>query len=192
MHCAPAKERALDNETDFPSHIESYCSTSCQAPSLACYCVKFGSHHCFLCNKRLGCFVSERTFKLIFTFIVFLSTAAISGEEFGIHFYLNLLGLVYYDSPQSQWFGLFTPHIPPYLVPSLQFRDPSILWAFEGMPEGAKLPLSSWLVPLLILDALPSLRLRFHCLSLRFVSEAMGRARETALPTHSSSDGTFK
>lgn len=100
--------------------------------------------------KRLLPSLAFTKSELIFTFIVFLSTAAISGEEFGIHFYLNLLGLVYYDSPQSQWFGLFTPHIPPYLVPSLQFRDPSILWAFEGMPEGAKLPLSSWLVPLLI------------------------------------------
>ncbi|MCS7266143.1 MAG: hypothetical protein NZ805_15085 [Armatimonadetes bacterium] len=88
--------------------------------------------------------------ELIFIFALFLSTAAISGEEFGIHFYLNLLGLVYYDSPQSQWFGLFTPHIPNYLVPSIHFRDPSILWAFEGMPEGAKLPLSSWLIPLLV------------------------------------------
>lgn len=100
--------------------------------------------------KRLSPSLAFTKSELIFIFVLFLSTAAISGEEFGIHFYLNLLGLVYYDSPQSQWFGLFTPHIPNYLVPSLHFRDPSILWAFEGIPEGAKLSLSSWFVPLLI------------------------------------------
>ncbi len=88
--------------------------------------------------------------ELVFVFIILLSTAAISGQEFGIHFYLNLLGLVYYSSPQSQWFGLFTPHLPSWLVPSLNPRDPPILWAFEGMPDGAKIPLGNWFVPLLL------------------------------------------
>ncbi|MFA0751759.1 MAG: hypothetical protein SLRJCFUN_002162 [Candidatus Fervidibacter sp.] len=87
--------------------------------------------------------------ELAVTFALLLSIAAISGQEFGIHFYLNLLGLVYYSSPQSQWFNLFTPHLAPYLVPSLQFRDPAILWAFEGMPVGARPPLGEWLLPLL-------------------------------------------
>lgn len=87
--------------------------------------------------------------ELAFVFAILMSIAAISGQEFGIHFYLYLLGLVYYSSPQSQWFGLFTPHLSPWLVPSLHFRDPSILWAFEGMPEGAKVPLSDWLIPFL-------------------------------------------
>ncbi len=87
--------------------------------------------------------------ELAFVFTILMSIAAISGQEFGIHFYLYLLGLVYYSSPQSQWFGQFTPHLSPWLVPSLHFRDPSVLWAYEGMPEGAQLPLSDWLVPFL-------------------------------------------
>lgn len=86
--------------------------------------------------------------ELAFTFAV-LSVVASIPHEIGIHFYLNLIGLVYYSSPQSQWFGYFTPHIPEYLVPSTNFRDPSILWAYEGMPSGAKLPLLEWFVPLL-------------------------------------------
>jgi hypothetical protein len=88
--------------------------------------------------------------ELLFVFAILSSIAAVSGQEFANHFYLNLLGLVYYSSPQSQWFNAFTPHLQPYLVPSLNFRDPAILWAYEGMPEGARLPLSEWLVPLLV------------------------------------------
>jgi len=38
--------------------------------------------------------------------------------------------------------------LPPYLVPSQNFRDPAILWAYEGMPSGAKPPLGDWLIPL--------------------------------------------
>ncbi len=88
--------------------------------------------------------------ELVFIFALLTATVAIAGQEFGIHFYLNLLGLVYYSSPQSQWFNQFTPHLAPWLVPSLQFRDPAILWAYEGMPEGARFPLGEWLVPLVV------------------------------------------
>jgi len=87
--------------------------------------------------------------ELLFIFALLNSVAAISGEEFAMHFYLNIIGLVYYSSPRSQWFNLFTPHIPTWLVPSLQFRDPAILWAYEGMPEGAKMPIGEWFIPLL-------------------------------------------
>jgi hypothetical protein len=88
--------------------------------------------------------------ELAFIFALLTAIAAIPGQEFGIHFYLNLLGLVYYSSPQSQWFNLFTPHLSPWLVPSLQFRDPAILWAYEGMPAGVKMPLGEWLIPLIV------------------------------------------
>jgi hypothetical protein len=88
--------------------------------------------------------------ELAFIFALLTAIAAIPGQEFGIHFYLNLLGLVYYSSPQSQWFNLFTPHLSSWLVPSLQFRDPAILWAYEGMPAGGKMPLGEWLIPLIV------------------------------------------
>ncbi len=87
--------------------------------------------------------------ELLFVFAILSAIAAVSGQEYANHFYLNLLGLVYYNSPQSQWFNMFVPHLPPYLVPSLNFRDPAILWAYEGMPAGAKLPLGEWLIPLI-------------------------------------------
>jgi len=99
--------------------------------------------------RRLAPSIALNRTELAVIFALLLAIAAISGQEFGIHFYLNLLGLVYYSSPQSQWFNLFTPHLAPYLVPSLQFRDPAILWAFEGMPTGARPPLGEWLMPLL-------------------------------------------
>jgi hypothetical protein len=74
--------------------------------------------------RRLAPSIALNRTELAVIFALLLAIAAISGQEFGIHFYLNLLGLVYYSSPQSQWFNLFTPHLAPYLVPSLQFRDP--------------------------------------------------------------------
>lgn len=87
--------------------------------------------------------------ELLFIFAILSAIAAVSGQEYANHFYLNLLGLVYYNSPQSQWFNMFVPHLPSYLVPSTNFRDPAILWAYEGMPAGAKPPLSEWLIPLI-------------------------------------------
>ena len=86
--------------------------------------------------------------ELAFIFAI-LSVIASIPHEIGIHFYLNLLGLVYYSSPHSQWFGQFVPHLPKHLIPSDNFRDPAILWAYEGMPSGAKLPLADWVVPLI-------------------------------------------
>ena len=100
-------------------------------------------------GQRLSLLPTFNRSELLFVFALLNSVAAISGEEFAMHFYLNMVGLVYYSSPQSQWFNLFTPHIPPWLVPSLQFRDPAILWAYEGMPEGAKMPIVEWFIPLL-------------------------------------------
>lgn len=97
--------------------------------------------------KRIFPCLSLSGTELAFVFAV-LSVIASIPHEIGIHFYLNLVGLVYYSSPQSQWFGLFTNYLPEYLVPSTNFRDPAILWAFEGMPEGGKLPLKDWLLPL--------------------------------------------
>ncbi len=87
--------------------------------------------------------------ELLFTYASLLSVAAISGQEFAIHFYLNLAGLVYYSSPQSNWFGLWNDLIPSWLVPATHFRDPAIVWVFEGTPEGARPPLTSWVRPLL-------------------------------------------
>ncbi|MEZ8221847.1 hypothetical protein GG496_002017 [Candidatus Fervidibacteria bacterium JGI MDM2 JNZ-1-D12] len=98
--------------------------------------------------KRLLPSFSLTNTELAFIFAI-LSVIASIPHEIGIHFYLNLLGLVYYSSPYSQWFGRFTPHLPEHLVPSTNFRDPAILWAYEGMPSGAKLPLANWFVPLL-------------------------------------------
>jgi len=98
--------------------------------------------------KRVMPTLSLTSTELAFVFAI-LSVVASVPHEVGIHFYLNLIGLVYYSSPYSQWFGLFTPHLPEYLVPSTNFRDPAILWAHEGMPAGAKLPLADWLIPLL-------------------------------------------
>lgn len=97
--------------------------------------------------KRFFPVLSLTNAELAFSFAI-LSVVASVPHEIGIHFYLNLLGLVYYSSPRSQWFGQFVPHLPSYLVPSTNFRDPSILWAFEGMPAGAKIPFSEWLIPL--------------------------------------------
>jgi len=98
--------------------------------------------------KRVMPTLSLTSTELAFVFAV-LSVIASVPHEVGIHFYLNLIGLVYYSSPHSQWFGLFTSHLPGYLVPSTNFRDPVILYAYEGMPAGAKIPLADWLIPLL-------------------------------------------
>ncbi|MCS7223273.1 MAG: hypothetical protein NZ959_01750 [Armatimonadetes bacterium] len=104
-------------------------------------------------NAALGRIFPKGTLtvrEILFIYASLISVAAVSGQEFGIHFYLNLIGLIYYSSPQSTWAGLWNDWIPPWLVPARHYRDPAVLWAFEGMPEGARPPLEAWSLPLVL------------------------------------------
>jgi len=96
--------------------------------------------------KRRG--IPRKSALLIFGML--LAMAAIPGQEFSQHVYLNQLGMVYYTTPDIAPPDLYLDNLNPSLVPSTERTDPIIRWAFEGVPPGASVPYGKWVVPLLV------------------------------------------
>jgi hypothetical protein len=106
-----------------------------------------------LANTLVGKFkpkVALTRRELLVIFIMLAIMAAIPGQEFGQHVYLNLLGMVYYATPEIAPPGLYLDSLSPYLVPSLDRAAPAIRWAYEGLPAGQGVPWQGWLMPLLV------------------------------------------
>ena len=88
--------------------------------------------------------------ELLVIFALLGVVGAIAGQEYAQHIYLNLLGVVYYTTPDIAPPELYLEDLNPMLVPSLNRQDPVIRWAYEGMPPGAALPWRPWLTPLAV------------------------------------------
>jgi hypothetical protein len=86
--------------------------------------------------------------ELALIFALLLVMAALPGQEFSQHVYLNLLGVVYYATPDIAPPELYLDVLPSGLVPALDRGAPVIRWAFEGKPPGAAVPYGAWLGPL--------------------------------------------
>jgi len=91
--------------------------------------------------KRLA--LSQREMLVIFALL--LTMAALPGQEFSQHVYLNLLGLTYYATPDIAPPDLYMDVLNPSLVPSLDRTAPVIRWAYEGKPPGSPVPYGPWL-----------------------------------------------
>lgn len=61
-----------------------------------------------------------------------------------------LIGMIaapyYYASPENHWAEYLHAHTRPWMV--VDPRGPAVTWFWEGMPEGASIPWSVWIVPL--------------------------------------------
>ncbi len=88
--------------------------------------------------------------EVLLVFIMLLAMAAIPGQEYAQHFYLNALGIVYYTTPDIARPELYLDDLNPLLVPSVNREAPEIQWAFEGTPPGKHIPLGAWLRPLAV------------------------------------------
>ncbi|MFW6156860.1 MAG: DUF6785 family protein, partial [Armatimonadota bacterium] len=88
--------------------------------------------------------------ELLLIFLMLLVAGAIAGQEFAQHVYLNLMGLVYYATPDIAPPELYLEDLDPLLVPSTSPQDPVIRWAYEGLPPGRSIPWRGWLRPLLV------------------------------------------
>jgi len=87
--------------------------------------------------------------ELLLVFMMLLVVGAIAGQEYAQHVYLNLLGIVYYTTPDIAPPELYLDDLNPMLVPSTDREAPVIRWAFEGLPPGRSFPWRPWVVPLL-------------------------------------------
>ncbi|MEN6545066.1 MAG: DUF6785 family protein [Armatimonadia bacterium] len=88
--------------------------------------------------------------ELLVIFMLLAIMAAIPGQEFAQHFYLNNLGLVYYATPEIAPPEIYLDDLNPLLVPSLDRDAPVIKWAYEGLPASQSIPWRPWVVPLLV------------------------------------------
>lgn len=88
--------------------------------------------------------------ELLLIFLMLMVAGAIAGQEFAQHVYLNILGVVYYATPDIAPPELYLEDLNPMLVPSTSPQDPVIRWAYEGLPPGRSIPWRGWITPLLV------------------------------------------
>lgn len=88
--------------------------------------------------------------ELLVIFILLACMAALPGQEFAQHFYLNTLGIVYYATPEVAPPELYLEKLNPLLVPSLDRDAPVIRWAYDGLPPGRGVPWGGWVISLLV------------------------------------------
>jgi hypothetical protein len=88
--------------------------------------------------------------EVLLVFLLLMVMAAIPGQEFAQHVYLNSLGIVHYTMPEIAPPRLYLDELNPLLVPSKDPDDPVIRWAYEGLPPGGAVPYGAWVRPLLI------------------------------------------
>lgn len=106
-----------------------------------------------LLNGLAGAFVRRLKLsrqEILLIFIMLLAMAIIPGQDFAQHFYLNVLGIVYYTTPDIAGPELYLNDLNPALVPNVDREAPEIRWAFEGAPPGKPLPYGAWLKPLAV------------------------------------------
>lgn len=88
--------------------------------------------------------------EVLVIFALMLTMAALPGQEFSQHVYLNLMGLTYYSTPDIAPPELYMDVLNPALVPSLD-RDAAVIrWAYEGKPPGRPVPYAAWVPTLLV------------------------------------------
>jgi hypothetical protein len=88
--------------------------------------------------------------ELLVIFMLLAIMAAMPGQEYAQHFYLNTLGVVYYAIPEIVPAQTYLDDLNPLLVPSKDRLAPAIRWAYEGLPAGQGIPWQPWLIPLLV------------------------------------------
>ncbi|MBM3499265.1 MAG: hypothetical protein FJX74_11415 [Armatimonadetes bacterium] len=88
--------------------------------------------------------------ELLFIFLVLMVVGAIAGQEYAQHFYLNLVGLVYYATPDVVAPNVYLDNLNPMLVPSKDPAGSAAVWAHEGLPPGGAMPWGAWVRPLLV------------------------------------------
>ncbi|MDI9585162.1 MAG: hypothetical protein QM473_13145 [Acidobacteriota bacterium] len=88
--------------------------------------------------------------ELMLIFLLLMVVGAIAGQEFAQHFYLKLVGLVYYATPDIAPPDLYLDKLNPMLLPDTDPEGVVARWAHEGLPPGQVMPWRAWVRPLLI------------------------------------------
>jgi len=102
----------------------------------------------FLINvllKKISPKISLNPSELITVYIMMIVACAIPSWGFTMNLIGLLGGLFYYATPVNKWAEIVHPHLPKHLFP--QSKD-AILYLYEGIPKGMKIPWDAWIQPL--------------------------------------------
>ena len=88
--------------------------------------------------------------EVLLVFLLLMVMAAVPGQEFAQHVYLNNLGIVQYTMPEIAPPDLYLDGLNELLVTTKNPDDPVIRWAYEGLPPGGEIPYRQWIRPLLM------------------------------------------
>ncbi len=88
--------------------------------------------------------------ELLLVFLLLMIVGAIAGQEFAQHFYLDLIGIVYYATPDIVAPDVYLDDLNPMLLPSTDPEGAVAVWAHEGLPPGGSMPWRAWVRPLLV------------------------------------------
>jgi len=88
--------------------------------------------------------------ELLLVFLLLLVVGAIAGQEYAQHFYLNIIGIVYYATPDIAPPELYLQDLNHLLLPTNDPMSPVAVWAHEGLPPGRSIPWRAWVTPLLV------------------------------------------
>jgi hypothetical protein len=82
-----------------------------------------------------------------FGFIYMMLLAAVSVPTYGMTGYVISISAspFYFATPENGWADYLHPHLPMWALPG---GGPEVKWFFEGLPAGASIPWSIWIVPL--------------------------------------------
>ncbi len=83
--------------------------------------------------------------ELITIYIMLVVACCIPGMGFTQFIIPCLVGSTYYATPENNWDFLYNQYIPTWMIP----RGENVArYFFEGLPEGAAIPWSAWVLPL--------------------------------------------
>ena len=88
--------------------------------------------------------------ELLFVFLLLMVVGAIAGQEFAQHFYLKMVGIVYYATPDIVAPDVYLDGLNPMLVPDTDPAGKVAVWAHEGLPPGGAMPWRAWVRPLMV------------------------------------------
>lgn len=88
--------------------------------------------------------------ELLLVFLLLMVVGAIAGQEFAQHFYLDLIGIVYYATPDIVSPDAYLEDLNPLLLPDTDPAGRVAVWAHEGLPPGGSMPWRAWVRPLVV------------------------------------------
>ena len=129
-----------------------------------------------LCRQRLAFSPAE----LLAVVAIGIVGSVVPGSGITGFFLGIITSPFYFATPENQWAEFYHPHLSTWMVPT---DREALRMFYEGLPAGAQAPWTVWLVPLVWWGSLIAGYPGWDGVCDGHPSKAVGRARETRVPT---------